>query len=60
MYWIDSGNDVIQRADLNGTNIETLVTGLNDPDDCVAIGVALRTVYQQINMHGDLLESRCC
>ena len=30
MYWTDSGTDKIQRSNLDGTNIEDLVTGLTD------------------------------
>ncbi|MFQ5923624.1 MAG: DUF2341 domain-containing protein, partial [Anaerolineales bacterium] len=39
MYWTDAGADVIQRADLDGSNVETLVnTGLLYP-----YGIALDT-----------------
>ena len=31
MYWADSVADKIQRANLDGSNIEDLVTGLGDP-----------------------------
>ena len=31
MYWTDWGTDKIQRADLDGSGVEDLVTGLNQP-----------------------------
>ena len=31
MYWTDAGTDKIQRANLDGTNIQDIVTGLNTP-----------------------------
>ena len=32
MYWVDSGTNKIQRANMNGSNVEDLVTtGLSDP-----------------------------
>ena len=31
MYWPDNGTDKIQRADLDGTNVEDLVTGVAGP-----------------------------
>ena len=31
MYWVDSGTGKIQRADLDGTNIEDIVTELSSP-----------------------------
>ena len=30
MYWTDSGTDKIQRANLDESNVEDLVTGLNE------------------------------
>ena len=34
MYWTDSRRDLIQRADIDGSNVENLVTrGLRDPGD---------------------------
>ena len=36
MYWTDWGTNKIQRANLDGTRIEDLVTGLSDP-----VGLAL-------------------
>ena len=29
MYWTDMGTDTIQRADLDGSNVETLISGVN-------------------------------
>ena len=31
MYWTDYGTDKIQRANLDGSNVQDLVTGLNTP-----------------------------
>ena len=31
MYWVDNGADKIQRANLNGTGVEDLVTGVAEP-----------------------------
>ena len=31
MYWTDAGTDKIQRANLDGSRVEDLVTGLRDP-----------------------------
>ena len=31
MYWTDAGTDKIQRANLDGSGVEDLVTGLNNP-----------------------------
>ena len=32
MYWTDAGTDKIQRADLDGSNVEDIITtGLSDP-----------------------------
>ena len=36
IYWTDRGLDRIHRANLNGTNVEELVTGLSNP-----VGIAL-------------------
>ena len=45
MYWIDAGRDKIQRADLNGSNVEDLVTtGLREPID-LALDVAAGKMY---------------
>ena len=44
MYWIDSGTDKIQRADLDGTNIEDIVTtGLRTPS-----GIAVDTTADKV------------
>ncbi len=37
MYWTDHTNGTIQRADLDGSNVEDLATGLTHP-----IGIALQ------------------
>lgn len=29
MYWINRGTDKIQRANLDGTNVRDIITGLN-------------------------------
>ena len=40
MYWVDSGTDKIQRASLDGSNVEDLVaSGLSDPR-AIALDVA--------------------
>ena len=36
MYWTDVNTDKIQRANLDGTGVEDLVTGLSSP-----VGIAL-------------------
>jgi hypothetical protein len=33
MYWIDAGNGTIQRANLDGSNIQNLLMGLDGPTD---------------------------
>ena len=45
MYWPDSVTDKIQRANLDGSNVEDLVTaGLSDPDG-IALDVAGGKIY---------------
>ena len=45
MYWVDSGTDKIQRADLDDSNIEDLVTGgLMFPID-IALDVSIGKMY---------------
>ncbi len=45
MYWTDSVTDKIQRANLDGSNVEDLVTaGLSDPDG-IALDVAGGKIY---------------
>ena len=41
MYWTNISTGKIQRADLNGSNIEDLVTGLRNP-----VGIALVLLCQ--------------
>ena len=37
LYWVDAGTDKIQRADLDGSNVEDLIiTGLSSPTDLAA------------------------
>ena len=44
MYWTNISTGKIQRADLNGSNIEDLVTGLRNP-----VGIALDLAcFQQL------------
>ena len=44
MYWTDAGRGKIQRANLNGSNIQDLVTGLETPDG-IALDVAGGKMY---------------
>ena len=45
MYWADSTKDKIQRADLDGSNVEDFVTsGLSDPSG-IALDVAGGKMY---------------
>ena len=47
MYWADRGTNKIQRANLDGSNIEDLVTdadGLDEPED-VAVDITGGKVY---------------
>ena len=47
MYWTlfaGTGRSKIQRANLDGSNVEDLITGLNEPDT-IALDVANRKVY---------------
>ena len=44
IYWIDRITDKIQRANLDGSNIEDLITGLSDPRD-IALDVAGGKMY---------------
>ena len=65
MYWADSVTDKIQRANLDGSNIEDLVTtGLSDPDG-IALDVAGGKIYwtdtltdkiQRANLDGSNIE----
>ena len=65
MYWTDSGTDTIQRADLNGSNIEDIVTtGLRTPTNVVvdlAVGKLWWTdsgtdTIQRANLDGSNVE----
>ena len=65
MYWPDSVTDKIQRANLDGSNVEDLVTeGLSDPDG-IALDVAGGKIYwtdtiidkiQRANLDGSNVE----
>jgi uncharacterized protein YjbI with pentapeptide repeats len=44
MYWTDRSTHKIQRANLDGTNVEDLITGLNDPIN-IALDVAAGKMY---------------
>ena len=45
VYWLNHGKGKIQRADLDGTNVEDLITGLsNDPLD-LAVDVSEGKIY---------------
>ena len=44
MYWTDAGTDKIQRANLDGTGVQDLVTGLPDPYD-IALDVTGGKMY---------------
>ena len=44
MYWTDVDTDKIQRANLDGSNVEDLVTGLSDPFG-IALDVAKGKMY---------------
>ena len=43
MYWTDRGTRKIQRANLDGTRVEDLVTGLSEP-----VGLALEIIAQDL------------
>ena len=65
MYWLDRGTDRIQRANLDGSNVESLVTaGLNGPKE-LALDVAGGKMYwtdngtdkiQRANLDGSQVE----
>ena len=64
MYWVDWGTNKIQRANLNGTNVQDLVTGLRDPEG-IALDVAGGKMYwtdngtnkiQRSNLDGSHIE----
>ena len=65
MYWIDSGTDTIQRANLDGSNVRDIVTtGLRTPTN-IALNMNARQVYwvdsstdtiQRANLDGSNIE----
>ena len=64
MYWTDTRGDKIQRANLDGSQVEDLVTGLSFPDG-IALDVAAGKMYwanpsdskiQRANMDGSQVE----
>ena len=52
VYWVDSNQDWIKRADPNGANEETLVTGLTLPQG-IAVDLAGGKVYWSDNGTGE-------
>ncbi len=48
MYWTDFDADKIQRADLDGANVEDLVTGLTDPFG-IALDPAAGKIYWTVS-----------
>lgn len=64
IYWTDVGNDKIQRANLDGSAVQDLVTGLNFPFG-IALNVAAGKMYwtdfsngkiQRANLDGSSLQ----
>ena len=64
IYWTDSGTGKIQRANLDGSNVQDLVTGLESPE-YIAFDVAFGKMYwtdsgagkiQRANLDGSNLE----
>ena len=64
IYWVDRGTDKLQRANLDGSQVEDLVTGLGDPAG-VALDMAGGKVYwtdwdsdkiQRANLDGSQVE----
>ncbi len=49
MYWTDSGTEKIQRANLDGSNIENIVTGVEAPNG-IALDVAGGKMYWTVWM----------
>ena len=45
IYWIDEGQDKIQRADLDGANVEDLITELSDHPLDLAVDVSVGKIY---------------
>ena len=65
MYWVDWATHKIQRADLNGSNVEDLVTRLSQPIG-IALDVAGDKMYwtevkpvkiQRANLNGSNVET---
>ena len=65
MYWADTGTGQIQRANLDGTNVETLVQGVTSPTD-IAVDVTGGKMYwtntelgqiQRANLDGTNVET---
>ena len=65
IYWTDAGMGRIQRANLDGTNVEILLTGLHDPSS-LALDVAEGWIYwtdagtgriQRANLDGTNVET---
>ena len=63
MYWTDSGTEKIQRANLDGSNIEDIVTGVEAPRG-IALDVAGGKMYwttsskiQRANLDGSNVEN---
>jgi hypothetical protein len=44
VYWSEWGSETIRRADLDGANVETLITGLFTPAD-IALDLAAGRLY---------------
>ena len=44
MYWTDAGTSKIQRANLDGTNVEIIISSLNFPDG-IALDLQARKMY---------------
>ena len=64
MYWTDFGTNVIQQANINGTNVQELVAGLGAPID-IAIDESTGKMYwtnrdtdmiQRANLDGSSVE----
>lgn len=53
IYWTDAETDRIQRSNLDGTNVKTLVTGLNKPL-CIALDVDARKMYWGIHSKNEI------
>ena len=65
MYWADSGTDKIQRANLNGSGVQDLVTGIDIGGDDIELDVSGGKMYwadnppdqiQRANLDGSQIE----